>query len=131
MIERHQILIDALSKIAVEVEFAKMFPENSNKDRIGNFYHDADTLHEVARDGLKTYMGSVQMEDDERSFLPGYHEYIIAHEYDIEIGYISITYGIPQILLYVPLNPRYFQTHGITSITHVNESHTIVKIDLL
>lgn len=130
MIERHQILIDALNKIACENEFAKLFPVASNKARVGNFYRDADTLHEIARDGLKTYMGAIQMQDDERSFLPGYHEYIIAHEYDIEIGYLSITYSIPQILVYVALNPKYLNSHGITSITHV-DTHTLVKIDLL
>lgn len=130
MIERHQILIDALNKIAIEAEFAKLFPECANKDRVGNLYADADTLHEVARDGLKTYMGAVQMQDDERSFLPGYHEYIIAHEYDIEIGYISITYSIPQILIYVGINPKYQFTHALTSKTYV-DTHTLVKIDLL
>lgn len=130
MIERHQILIDALSKIAIQDEFVKLFPEGSNKARVGNFYNDANTLHEVARDGLKTYMGAIQMQDDERSFLPGYHEYIIAHEYDIEIGYLSITYSIPQILVYVALNPKYLRSHGITSITHI-DTHTLVKIDLL
>lgn len=112
MIEKHQILIDGLVKIAKNV----------------------CNPQEVATVTLQTYMGVNNMELAERSFLPGYHEYITAFSYDIRHGYEFIEYSLPKNILKLPyaaiLSENYKYTHAVTSINET-ETHLIIQIDKL
>lgn len=112
MIEKHQLLIDGLVKIATEFCNPK----------------------EVATVTLQTYMGVNNMESAERSFLPGYHEYITAFSYDIRHGYEFIEYTLPKSILKLPyaaiLSHKYQYSHAVTSINET-ETHLIIQIDKL
>lgn len=112
MIEKHQLLIDGLVKIATQFCNPK----------------------EVAKVTLQMYMGENNMELEERSFLPGFHEYITAHNYDVRHGYLFIEYTLPKTILKLPyaaiLSHKYQYTHAVTCINET-DTHLIIQIDKL
>lgn len=116
MIEKHQILIDGLVKISELGQIQILMADD------------------IAADTLKAYMGANNLEADERSFLPGYHEYITAYSYDVRHGYDYIQYSIPLNVWpkdKVPfINVKYNSTHTITMFFK-NETHFIISIERL